>query len=207
MDWCLFPADSLVAMSPEVIGWVASVVFLCRLLPQPIRLARTGVPDGVSPLATMNAALSDIGWLLYGLSAGLAPVWVVALLALPPGIWTIVLLRQRITRRDVVGASVWLAIILLAWLSGGLVALLGMSVLVNQGPQVWAALRSNDLDGIATTTWYIALVDASLWGGYGVVSGDVALMSYGVVLFASASVILGRVWWTRRLEPVLAPAT
>ncbi len=194
-------------MSPEVIGWVASAVFLCRLLPQPIRLARTGVPDGVSPLAMMNAALSDIGWVLYGLSAGLAPVWVVALLALPPGIWTIVLLRTRITRRDVLGASAWLAVIVIAWATGGLVALLGMSVLVNQGPQVWAAVRSNELDGIATTTWFIALADASLWGGYGVASGDVALMSYGVVLFASASVILGRVWWTRRLELALAPAT
>ena len=85
-------------MSASAVGWVASIVFLARLLPQPIRLFRTGVPNGVSPLAMMNSAVSDIAWVLYGLSAGLAPVWVVALLALPPGIWTIVLLRDRITR-------------------------------------------------------------------------------------------------------------
>jgi len=192
-------------VSASVIGWVASVVFLTRLLPQPIRLFRTGVPNGVSPLAMLNSAISDVAWVLYGLSAGLAPVWVVALLALPPGIWTVGLLRHRITRRDLLGASLWLALIVAAALTGTLAVLLAMSVIVNQGPQTWVAIRSNHLEGIATTTWYIALVDASLWGGYGVATGDAALMGYGTVLFSCASIILARVWWTRRraLEPVL----
>ena len=87
-------------MSVEVLGVLASIAFFARLTPQPIRLWRTGVPDGVSPMAAMNAALSDIGWILYGLAAGLVPVWLTAVVALVPGVWTVWLLRREATRRD-----------------------------------------------------------------------------------------------------------
>ncbi|MCU0269238.1 MAG: PQ-loop repeat-containing protein [Acidimicrobiales bacterium] len=192
-------------MDPELLGWLASAVFLVRLLPQPIRLWRTGTPQGVSPLAAMNSALSDLAWLLYGLGAGLVPVWLVAVLALPPGIWTVVLLRRRTSRGDLLLAGLWLATILVAAYTGGLVALLGVSVLVNQGPQVLEALRSDDLRGVAAPTWWIALADATLWGSYGVVVGDAAVVAYGVVLFACATTILVRLWVTRRVPRVSQP--
>lgn len=185
-------------MPADVLGWIASIAFFARLFPQPIRLARTGVPDGVSPLGALNAAVSDIGWILYGIGAGLVPVWGTAAVALVPGVWTVALLRRSTGRRDVVGGLVWLAVILLAWRTGAMVTILGLSVLVNQGPMVWTALREDRLDGIAPMTWLLALADASLWGLYGVAVGDAALMGYGAVLFTSAVVILGRVWWTRR---------
>ena len=189
-------------MSPDVIGWIASVVFLARLLPQPIRLARTGVPDGVSPLGALNSAVSDIAWVLYGLAAALIPVWAVAAVALLPGIATVVLVRRRIARIDLLGAGAWLALILVAAALNSLAVVLAASVLVNQGPQVWTAIRSNRLDGISKTTWYIALADAALWGSYGVALLDVALIGYGVVLLTSAVVILTRIWWTQRDDPI-----
>jgi uncharacterized protein with PQ loop repeat len=193
-------------MSAEVIGYVASVVFLARLMPQPIRLARTGVPDGVSPLAMMNGVFSDVGWILYGLSVGLLPVWGVAVLALPAGIWTVALLRDRITRNDLFGAAVWLTTILIAWQVDRLAVILGLSVIVNHGPQVWAAVSSNHLRGISRTTWLLAIGDASLWGGYGIATGDPALMGYGGVLLTGALIILGRIWWTSRLDGATDPA-
>lgn len=196
-------------MSPEVIGWVASAVFLCRLLPQPLRLARTGVPDGVSAMAALNSAISDLAWVIYGLAAGLVPAWSVALVALGPGLWTVALLRRATTRRDLVVAGLWLGLIVVSAVTGNLTVLLGVSVFVNQGPQVWAAVRSDDLRGIAPMTWYIACADASLWGAYGVARGDLALMLYGGVLLTFSLIILGRVHLTRRasgLEPAPAPA-
>lgn len=189
-------------MSPDVIGWIASVVFLARLLPQPIRLARTGVPDGVSPLGAINSAVSDIAWVLYGLAAALVPVWAVAAAALLPGVATVVLLRRRIARADLLGGGAWLAVILASASVGRLGIVLTASVLVNQGPQVWTAIRSNRLVGIARTTWYIALADAALWGTYGALLGDFALIGYGVVLLSSATIILSRVWWTQRGDQV-----
>lgn len=198
-------------MSPEVIGWIASVVFLARLLPQPMRLARTGVPDGVSPMSAMNATISDLGWILYGVGVASVPVWLVAAVALVPSVWQSLLLRRQATRRDALGSGLWLAAIVLTWVTGSLGVVLATTVLVCQGPQVWTALRSDDLDGIATATWWIAIADATLWGAYGIARGDVALIGYGIVLLTSALIILGRVHLVRRARlavpgPELAPA-
>ena len=181
-----------------LLGWLATFAFLIRLLPQPIRLMRTGVPDGVSPMAVMNIALTELAWLLYGLIEGLVPVWVVSLPALPLGLWTVVLIRRQITRRDLLGSGIWLATIALGWLTGPLAVVLAASVLVNYGPQVVTALRGRRLDGLAPATWWLALADATLWGAYGIAVGDPALIGYCVVLTASALVILWRIRRTAR---------
>jgi uncharacterized protein with PQ loop repeat len=186
-------------MSVEVLGVLASVAFFARLTPQPVRLWRTGVPDGVSPMAAMNSSLSDLGWILYGTAAGLVPVWLTALVALGPGLWTVWLLRRETTRRDLLWSALWLATIALAWASGTLAAILGVSVVVNQGPQVVRALRHDDLRGVSPTTYVLALADAALWGAYGLAAADVAVVGYAVVLLAAAVTVLGRIWWTRRL--------
>lgn len=181
-----------------VLGWLATVAFLVRLVPQPVRLMRTGVPDGVSPMAVMNIALTELAWLLYGLIEDLVPVWVVSLPALPLGLWTVVLLRDQITRRDLVGSGVWLAAIVLAWFTGLLAVVLAASVLVNYGPQVITAVRGRHLEGLAPATWWLALVDATLWGAYGLAVSDPALLGYCVVLAGSAAVILWRIRRTAR---------
>ena len=185
-------------MSPELIGWIASGVFLARLLPQPIRLFRTGVPDGVSPLSAMNSQIANLGWFLYGIGVASVPIWLVAAVASVPTAWQVLLLRRRITSRDLFGAGLWLAIILTTWLTGSLAFILAGTVIVCQGPQVWTAVTNRNLTGIAVTTWWIAIADATTWGAYGIARGDFALIGYGVVLLACAVTILGRVYWVRR---------
>lgn len=192
-------ADTLAAMSVEVLAVLASLAFFARMTPQPVRLWRTGVPDGVSPLAAMNSAASDLGWILYGTAAGLLPVWGTAVIALVPGLWTVWLLRRQVTRRDLAGVGLWVGVILAAWAGGGLVTILGLSVVVNQGPQVVKAVRDDDLWGIAPATYVFAVFDAVLWGAYGFAAGDVAVIGYGVVLLSAAAIILARIWWTRRV--------
>lgn len=180
-----------------VLGWLATVAFLVRLLPQPIRLMRTGVPNGVSPMAVLNMAITEFAWLLYGLIEGLVPVWAVSLPALPLGFWTVVLLRRQFTARDLLGSGLWLAAIAVAWVTGTLAVVLAASVFVNYGPQVLTAIRGHHLEGLAPTTWWLALADASLWGAYAAAVGDPALAGYCVILTASALVILWRIWRTR----------
>jgi uncharacterized protein with PQ loop repeat len=184
-------------MSPELLGWLASILFISRLLPQPIRLARTGLPEGVSPLAAINAVISETAWLIYGLQAGLVPVWAVSVAALIPGVWTIVLLRRRTSAADVARAAVWLAVILAAWFGGALGVILGGSVLVSIGPQVWTAIRSSDLRGLSVFTWLLAIGDALLWGAYGLVVGDGALLGYAAVLLSGATIVIVRMVQTR----------
>lgn len=190
--------DTLAAMSVQVLGVLASIAFFARVMPQPVRLWRTGVPNGVSALAAMNSATSDLAWILYGLAAGLIPVWGTAVVGLIPGVWTVLLLRREITRRDLVAVSLWLGLILGSAATGTLVTMLAISVVVNQGPQVWQALREDDLWGISPTTYVFAIFDATLWGAYGLAAGDPAVIGYGVVLLAAALTVLGRIWWTRR---------
>ena len=184
-------------MSPELLGWLASLVYLARLLPQPFRLARTGVPVGISTIAAMNAVISDVAWIAYGLQAGLVPVWLVAVIGVVPGVWTVALLRGEIRRGDVLRSGIWLAVIGLAAATGALGVILAASVLVNMGPQVAKAIRSSDLRGLSAFTWLIAIGDGLLWGAYGAVVDDQALVGYGVVLVTSALIVLVRMARTR----------
>lgn len=190
-------------MSPELLGWLASVVYLSRLLPQPVRLARTGLPEGVSTVAAMNAVISDAAWIAYGVQADLVPVWLVALAGVVPGVWTVVLLRHEVDRRDLIRSGVWLAAVVAAGLLGWLGVILAASVLVNVGPQVWMALRSNDLRGLSAFTWLLAIGDGLLWGAYGLVVGDGALLAYAAVLVGGALIVLVRLVVTRSFAPGL----
>jgi uncharacterized protein with PQ loop repeat len=171
----------------------ASVVFLVRLLPQPVRLAREGVGAGVPPVAALNAVIAALAWVAYGLSVGLPVVWGVSVLALGPGIWQVVLLRRRVTRRDLADAGAFLAVLLVATALGMLAAALAVTVLVTAGPQLVRVLSDDDLSGVAPATWWVATVDATAWGLYGLAVGDIALVGYWVVLLAIAVVVLVRV--------------
>jgi uncharacterized protein with PQ loop repeat len=201
---------SIARMSPELIGWLASVLFISRLLPQPFRLVRTGLPEGVSPLAAMNAVISETAWLVYGLQAGLVPVWAVSVAALVPGVWTVVLLRGQVRRRHLVRAGLWLLVIGVAAAAGVLGVVLGATVLVSVGPQVWTAIREQDLRGLSVFTWLLAIGDALLWGAYGLAVGDAALLGYAAILFTSAVIVLVRMVQTRSITlgrgRTLAPA-
>ena len=44
----------------RILALVASTVFLVRLLPQPIRLPRSGVATGVSAAPALNAVVSPV---------------------------------------------------------------------------------------------------------------------------------------------------
>jgi uncharacterized protein with PQ loop repeat len=187
-----------------VLGWLATVAFLVRLLPQPLRLIRTGVPNGVSPIAVMNIALTELAWLLYGVVEGLVPVWVVSLPAFPLAAWTAVLMRDRITRRDLTISGLWLAAIAVGFVTGTLAVVLTASVFVNYWPQVYTALRGRHLEGLAPATWYLAILDATLWGAYAIAVGDPALIGYCIILNVFSLTILWRIWRTREDAVVLA---
>ena len=194
-----------------MLGWVGSAFFLARLVPQPVRLWRVGVSHGVSSQAALNAVASDVGWLAYGLAAGLPPVWVCAACAVPLDVWTTWLLRGKVGGRTLAFGGAWVAAMAAGWLVGGalgLGAILGASVVVNHLPAVWAAVRGDRLGGIAPATWMLALADAGLWGSYGLLVRDPALIAYGTILLLASVVVLARlaqVGGWRALRPAGLP--
>ena len=177
---------------------LASAVFLVRLVPQPVHLYRSGVAEGVSPMAAYNAVLVAVAWLVYGLAEHLPAVWLVSVLALGPGVWQAALLVRRTRTVDLVGAGLWAAALVVAFGVGHFGAVLGLGVVVTTGPQVVEVLRSDDVSGVAAATWWISILDAALWGLYGVAISDGPLIGYGVVLLVAAVVVLVRLAVVRR---------
>jgi hypothetical protein len=53
-------------------------------------------------------------------------------------------------------------------------------------------LRHHSPDGLSHYTWWVAILDASAWGGYGITIHNLALEIYGVVLVSTAVTILLR---------------
>jgi uncharacterized protein with PQ loop repeat len=184
----------------DALAIAASVVFLIRLLPQPIRLARSGVADGVAPVSALNAVVSAVAWIAYGLVQGLPVVWGVSVLALIPCTWQAVLLRREVTRRDLAAAGGFVGALVVAAALGVLGLALAGTVLVTTGPQVRRVLRDHDLSGVAPATWWVAIVDAAAWGAYGWVLSDAALIGYFVALTAASIIVLARLAWTSRLH-------
>lgn len=194
-------------MNADVLGLIASAIFLVRLLPQPIWLARSGVAAGVSPLAGLNGTISALAWLAHGLEADLPIVWVVSAIALVPGLWTNALLARRTTRTDVLWSSVWLGSLVVAWFAGAFALALGGGVLVSQGPQLVRALRESDLSGLTPATWWISILDAASWGAYGWAVRDAAILGYFAVLTTCAVVVLVRIRVTRTDATETGPGT
>lgn len=188
----------------DALAIVASVVFLIRLLPQPIRLARSGVAAGVPPASAMNAVVSAVAWIAYGAVQHLPVVWGVSVLALIPCAWQSILLRHHVTRRDLAAVGGFVAALVVAALLGVLGLALAGTVLVTTGPQVRRVLREHDLSGIAPATWWVAIVDAITWGAYGWAISDAALIGYFIALLAAAVIVLARLAWTGRTQ---VPAT
>ena len=58
---------------------------------------------------------------------------------------------------------------------------------------------------MATATWWISILDAVLWGLYGVALGDGPLIGYGVILLTCAVVVLVRLAVVRRQPPHVPP--
>jgi len=190
----------------DLLAITASVVFLIRLLPQPIRLARSGVAAGVSSAAALNACVSALAWIAYGAIQGLPVVWGVSVLALIPCTWQAVLLRRQVARRDLAAVGAFVGALLVAAALGVLGVALAGTVLVTTGPQVRRVLREHDLSGIAPATWWVAVVDAATWGAYGWAVSDAALIGYFVALLAAAVIVLSRLAWTNRIPAERAPA-
>lgn len=192
-------------MSATTLSVLASAVFLVRLVPQPVRLHRSGVAEGVSPMAAYNAVTVAVAWLWYGLDHQLLAVWLVSVLALVPGLWQAALLVRRTRPVDVLGAGAWVAVLLGAHAVGHFGPVLGLGVVVTCGPQVVEVLRSDDVGGVAAATWWISILDAVLWGGYGLAIADGPLVGYGVVLVCCSLVVLVRLAVVRRRPTPAVP--
>lgn len=84
--------------------------------------------------------------------------------------------------------------------AGGLGLLLPISVLVANVPRLVVAWRERDLSGLSLGTWVLSVVKASVWGTYGLLAGDRAILVHNVLhLTTSGGIVLLQVAKTRRM--------
>lgn len=195
----------------ELLGWIGGLLVVVRLLPQPWHTWRTGAVHGVSGTALANNLVSDVGWTAFGVATGLTPLWVAAGATVAVDVVALVVARRAVGTRALALAGAWAGALAAAWVVGGPVVFgtaLGLATAVCHAPQVVTALRSTDLSGLHPATWWLALADAALWGGYGLATGELGVVVYGIVLGTAGTIVLTRLAVTRRATHLdgLAPA-
>jgi uncharacterized protein with PQ loop repeat len=189
-----------------VLGGLGTLIGLVRAFPQFLRLLRTRDVHGVSLDAAATSSFVSFGWATYGY---LTDQLAVTLATGSSGIVfaLITLLAFRFGRRigELRAAPVWLVLLVgTGILAGdtGLGVLLPVSVLVANGPQLLVAYRERDLTGLSSSTWLLSVSDGAVWTAYALVTGDVAILVFGVLQLTTSGAIVLRKWSWARAQPV-----
>ena len=185
------------------LGALGTLVGLVRALPQFVRLRRTRDVHGVSLDTAATSSIVSFGWVTYGALTD-QPAVVLATGASGIVFAAIATLAIRLGRspRDLRAAPVWFGVLLTATLLGGsdgLGALLPISVLVANVPQLLAAFRERDLTGLSIGTWLLSASDGLVWFCYALVADDTSILLFGILQLTTSSAIVARRWiWERR---------
>ena len=184
-----------------VIG--ASILTVVFLVPQIVKLIRSGDSAGVSATWPAFGFVTNVGWLAYMISQGFwAAVVAPFVTFISYGVILWALARNgRSLRVSYVWGVAWtgllVAITMLAgWSAFGV--FLGFSYGVQLAPSIWSAYQTADPSGISPGTWWIGTAEALLWGYFGWFHADVGIVTFGIVGVVASSLLLIRYYSTRR---------
>ncbi len=191
----------------EVALTVAAVALaLTQPIPQIARIVRTRSIAGVSGPSAWLGLVINAAWMTYGIGRGLVPVAVLSTAYVVGYGLTAALLVRSGNRRGPISALVAAVALAGVATTAGWAALgttLALTVGVQFLPQVVEAWRSTDLAGLAPGTYVVCLLDGLVWGGYGMLVVDTALLLYGAVMISVAiAVLVPRLRWSRSLDVI-----
>jgi len=193
------------------LGALGTFVGLVRALPQFLRLQRTRDVHGVSLDTAATSSIVSFGWVTYGAMTD-QPAVMLATGASGIVFAAITLLAVRLGRspRDLRAAPVWFVVLVAVTVFGGsdgLGALLPISVLVANIPQLLAAFRERDLTGLSIGTWLLSVSDGLVWFCYALVADDSSILLFGILQLTTSGAIVLRRWvWERRGGLARVPA-
>lgn len=176
----------------------ASLLSVVLLLPQLIRLWRTGDLRGISstwPALGLSLNLWWSGYLVHARLPAMLPASVIVVVLYA----TVVVLvgsidgRERSRMAVRAGLANVACAALLAWGGWTLLGLgLGTAYAVQLLPAVITAWRSESVAGVSAATWWIALAEAAIWGAFGATNHDGPTTFYGVTGAVAAAAMLER---------------
>lgn len=194
----------------HVLGFGGTLLAAVFLLPQIVRLRKLGDARGVSTTWALFGLVTNLVWVVYLLNqrlivATLAPAMAVVTYGL------VVVLLFRLGRRSKTGWSLAYALVfVVAYVFGGspwLGSLLVVTPAVQMAPEVHAVFRQAHPSGVSLSTWLLGALEALCWGGYGHLTGDPALMGYGMVTLLASALILARCGLDRGRAQPLRPSS
>jgi uncharacterized protein with PQ loop repeat len=187
----------------DALAVVATLLAAVFLLPQIGQLVTTRDVRGVSITWVLFGIMTNVAWVVYLTGQRL---WVPLVApALAAGTYAAVLaLLIRFGPIYRTGSSACLLYGSVLGLAGGLggwqalAVVLALSPAIQIAPGVREVYRHARPSGVSASTWSIAGAEAAVWGAYGALVSDPALLGYGIVTGAGSVLVLSRLWVTRR---------
>ena len=171
-----------------------TAIGLVRALPQLLRLLRTRDARGVSLDAAATSSVVSLAWTIYGFLTGQGAVAAASgASAVMFALVAATALRLGRSPRELRASPGWLAVLVAVGALGGargLGFLLPVSVLVANVPQLVVAWRERDLSALSLGTWLLAVLEALVWGTYGLVAGDRSILLYGALHLATSGAVV-----------------
>lgn len=180
----------------------ATLATLLFLVPQIVKLIRSGDSAGVSTTWPAIGVVSNLGWLVYFVHEALwasvpAPIGAAAGYGIT--MWALGRTGRPLATSYVRG--VVFSVLLVATAAGiGWTALgvaLGLSFGVMMIPTLWTAYRTPDPSGISPGTWWLGIAEAGLWGFYGWHHADAGIITFSLIALAGSAAMLLRYAATR----------
>lgn len=168
-------------------------------IPQLLHMRRRRSAAGVSLAAVLNSAISFLAWTVYALSIGDA--WLIASSAvgLPGAVATAVIAwRCGAPTSGLWSPALWVATLTATAVSDlvGTTSLFGLVVGASITwlvlPAVVKAWQSQDVSGLAASSWWVLASEGALFLGYGVIRTVFASTVYGVLCLLGSFGVLGR---------------
>lgn len=194
----------------EIAATIATAAALAGLLPQTVRVRRTGDIAGLSLAWPALGVVTEAAWTVYAVHEQLwllAPS-AVAMVVFDAALFWVMARTAAPFASSLVPVGMWaLALTLVALLAGApaLGVVLGSAYGVQIAPLLWAAYRTPAPTGLAPATWLIATGEFALWWVYGELTDDVGVKLLGLVGGASSVALLAR--WIVTRPPSLSSLT
>ena len=186
----------------NLVGIVATAVTFVQIVPQIVRLLRTGRIEGVSPTWAAAGLTINLGWLAYVIHGGFwvtIPSIIAAVSSFGLALWLLYRNGADIRVALWMSAAVAVASVVVQLGAGWTVlgTVLGLSNGLYLGPSVITVWRSRVPSGVSPLTWMLTVLEGLKWGFYGVLVFSGPIVVYGTTAVLLAALVLLRLWTAR----------
>ena len=195
----------------NVVGIVATAVTFVHVVPQIVRLLRTGRVEGVSAAWAAVALVLNFGWMAYVIAEEFwitIPSIVIAIVSFGSALYLMYRSGADVRPGALMSATVAVASVGIQLVAGWTVlgTVLALSNGLYLGPPVVTAWRSHTPAGVSPLTWVLAVLEGLLWGFYGVLVAAGPIIVFGATEASLSALVLLRLWVARdRIRAALSP--